>query len=248
MDKNFYLLYYDLERNHWWFKARNRILINLVKKYNQHPHPPILNIGVATGYTSVLLEPVGEVTSVEYDEDTCNFLRNDLDLNAVHASILDLPFEDESFDIVCAFDVIEHVKEDKRAVDEMIRVCRKNGLIAISVPAFQSLWSDHDRINHHVKRYREQELKKLFDKTETIGVYSTYFNFFLFLPIAIARLMGSLLIKKGNQDHAESDFVKFKSNPSNKLLYRIFLSEWFLIKLGLRLFPGISIVTLFRKK
>ncbi|MFH2141953.1 MAG: class I SAM-dependent methyltransferase [Bacteroidota bacterium] len=251
MDKNYYLQYYDYERNHWWFKARNKILINLIKKYYIQKNPRILNIGVATGHSSELLGSIGEVVSVENDTETYNFIKNSLKLNAVQGSILNLPFDNESFDIVCAFDVIEHVKEDKIAVNEMIRVCSKNGLIALSVPAFQSLWSEHDEINHHIKRYRIREVKQLFKGCSSNILYSGYFNFFLFFPIAIIRLINRIFIKRKDgkiKTVMKSDFEKFNNNFINKILYSVFYFENLFIRLKFRFFAGVSIVCILNKK
>jgi SAM-dependent methyltransferase len=249
MDKNYFIRYYDYERNHWWFRARNKILINLIQKYRNQEPPDILNIGAATGYTSQLMESTGKVTSVEYDLETYHFIRDELKLNAVQGSVLKLPFNDESFDIVCAFDIVEHVKDDKTAVSEMIRVCRKNGLILITVPAFQFLWSNHDIINHHFKRYRRFEIKKLFSDTGTDRIYLSYFNCILFLPVVIARLAGKIFHKKGStNDGLKSDFEKFNNNLASKIFYKIFSIEDLLIKRKIKLFPGVSIVGVYEKR
>jgi ubiquinone/menaquinone biosynthesis C-methylase UbiE len=107
----------------------------------------ILNIGIATGKTSEMLAEFGEVTSIEYDSVCAEFVRQKLNIEVIEGSILELPFEDNYFDFVCAFDVVEHVENDKKAISEMKRVCKQKGKICITVPAFQSLWSHHDEIN-----------------------------------------------------------------------------------------------------
>jgi len=91
-----------------------------------------------------MLEKFGDVTSIEYDEDCCQFLNEVLHIPALQGSITELEFEDNSFDLVCAFDVIEHVEDDSKAASEMLRVCKKDGLVFATVPAFMLLWSEHD--------------------------------------------------------------------------------------------------------
>ena len=126
MDKNYYKEYYHLERSHWWFQARAHILMSHLKRIL----PPkkdlkILNVGAATGRSSELLMQFGEVMSVEYDKECFDFVAQNLKIPIVKGSILELPFEAEAFDLVCAFDVIEHVNDDYLAVMEMRRVCKK---------------------------------------------------------------------------------------------------------------------------
>ena len=96
MDKLYYQEYYFLERNHWWFKVREEILkdhlyLNIPEKKNTLK---ILNIGAATGKTTEMLSNFGEVTSIEYDQDCCEFVNNKTGIKVINASILELPFPD----------------------------------------------------------------------------------------------------------------------------------------------------------
>ena len=162
MDKQYYKDYYKLEREHWWFTARNEILKSLIKRnIDINKKLNILNIGTATGAGTKMLEEFGNVTSIEYDEDCCKFLNEQLNIKTQQGSITELEFDENTFDLVCAFDVIEHVEQDELAAKEMLRVCKKDGLVFCTVPAFMLLWSEHDVINHHVKRYKLKQFLKL---------------------------------------------------------------------------------------
>ena len=164
MDINYYKEYATLERQHWWFKVRGKIISRLISAsiQNKENKPlTILNIGAATGKTSELLSKFGKVTSLEYDQDCCNYANEQFNLTIIHGSILDLPFKDEEFDLVCAFDVIEHVEDDLSGVHEMKRVCKRDGQIVLTVPAYLFLWSHHDIVNHHFRRYTLKSLKDL---------------------------------------------------------------------------------------
>lgn len=248
MDKNYYTQYFNFERNHWWFKVRNKILLKLIQKYNKIHSPEILNIGAATGYSSELLEKTGRVVSVENDAETCQYVKSELNLDMVQTSILDLPFNDNSFDVVCAFDVIEHVEDPDTAVKEMLRVCRNNGLLVISLPAFQFLWSEHDEINHHYKRYRLCEIKKMFTDRPAARVFTSYFNFFLFSPIAFLRIVSRIFrSKKRENKQLKSDFERFNNGFLNKILYFIFNIETSLMSIGVSFFTGVSLVAVYRK-
>ena len=78
MKAEYYKEYYKLEREHWWFRGRNQIILSLLKKQVSQSPLKILNVGVATGHTSELLSSLGDVVSVEPDEECCKFLKYDL--------------------------------------------------------------------------------------------------------------------------------------------------------------------------
>jgi ubiquinone/menaquinone biosynthesis C-methylase UbiE len=246
MNYQYFKEYFILERNHWWFMARKVILETQIQKLNFKKEIKILNIGVATGSTSEMLENFGEVTSIEYNSECCDFLRSELKMEVVEGSITQLPFEANTFDLVCAFDVVEHVEDHKQAVIEMKRVCASNGIIFCTVPAFQFLWSKHDDVNHHIRRYTGSQFTSLFQGYGEI-LYRTYFNFFLFLPVAIFRLISNALPRLISRKGAESDFTIEGSNTFSKLFFCIFKSENILLKKGISLPVGISYLLLWKK-
>lgn len=186
MNKGYYKNYFELERKHWWFQARNKIIYSQINEIYKNEKRPlkILNVGVATGATSQLLSHFGDVTSVEYDQDCIDFVVSKIDLKIVQGDICALDFSSNSFDLVCALDVIEHVENDQLAADELLRVCKVGGTLVVTVPSFMSLWGIHDEINHHFKRYRLSELLFLFRQKSKIK-YGSYFNFWLFFPFGL---------------------------------------------------------------
>ena len=247
MDKNYYKAYYHLERRHWWFLARGEMLIAHLKQvFGGRTDLKILNIGAATGHSSERLAALGSVLSVEYDTDCFDFVRQNVPIDIINGSILDLPFPDDSFDLVCAFDVIEHVADDALAVAEMRRVCKKGGIVSVSVPAFQFLWSEHDVINHHFRRYTASQLRGLFEQ-QMQPVYQSYFNFWLFFPIAFVRLLANILKPKASAETAKSDFETVNNGVINRLFYSIFRSEWFFLKRRWVLPVGVSILSTWKK-
>lgn len=253
MEKLYYKEYYTLERNHWWFKARLHILEQILvaqKLVSNTTQPKVLNAGAATGATSVMLKKHAEVVSLEYDKDCAKFLAEEvLHEEVVNESLTELPFSENSFDLVCAFDVVEHIDDDYLALSEIHRVLHKDGFVYITVPAFQFLWSKHDVINHHFRRYTRKTLEDLLTKNGFEIQYSSYFNSILFLPIFLVRMLFKLLPNGGGKQSTGSDFEKFNSDGlSNTLLYKIFKSETsFLTKK--RKFPfGVSAVIIGKKK
>ena len=249
MDKNYYKEYYHLEREHWWFQARGKILLNhLNEVFSKQTPIRILNIGAATGRSSELLMQLGDVTSVEFDTDCYEFSRDIVKIPIVQGSILALAFSDDTFDLVCAFDVIEHVEDDALAVSEMRRVCKPGGVMCVTVPAFMLLWSEHDVVNHHFRRYTSSILRGLFSK-ENEAIFHTYFNFFLFFPIALFRILAKVLpLKKiQHKDETASDFSVGKGQLLNRILYHIFYYENLFLKRFIKLPVGVSLLSTWRK-
>jgi len=248
MDKQYYREYFALEREHWWFRARSEILMGHLRTMVKSRGPlKILNVGAATGRSTELLGQFGKVTSVEYDGDCCEFTRSNTGLELTRASITTLPFRDEEFDLVCAFDVIEHVEDDATAVSEMTRVCSTGGLVCVTVPAFMFLWSHHDHINHHCRRYTGQGLREVLRKTRMRSVFQSYFNFWLFFPIALYRIVERWR-KPVQREDAGSDFFAMRNKMLDRLLYVILRTEGFLLDTGLRLPVGVSILSTWRKE
>jgi len=207
----------------------------------------ILNVGIATGLTTEILSSYGNVTSIEYDKDCCDFVREKLNIDVINSSVTEIPFQDKEFDLVCAFDVIEHVEDDKKAVNELYRVCKSDGIVFITVPAFMSLWSEHDEVNHHYRRYIMRQIKNLFSDTQGNIIYNSYFNSILFLPILLFRLISRILPKKSIRKGSGSDFTVINNeNIINKLLYIIFNFEVSIIQYIKYPF-GVSILFMFKK-
>jgi SAM-dependent methyltransferase len=248
MNKEYYVEYFKLERTHWWFKVREKIIEDVIKgQITIHKDLSILNIGAATGRTSEMLGTYGTVKSLEYDEDCCEFTRQKLNIPIIHGSILELPFPDNCFDLVCAFDVIEHVEDDNLGIKEMERVCKSNGYIFITVPAFTGLWSHHDVVNHHFRRYRMSQIINLFGSLNNGGIiYKSYFNSLLFPPVFAFRKLSKIIPKRWIRRDAGSDFSVTQSGLINELLFNIFCFEKFLLKF-MRFPFGVSIIFLWKK-
>ncbi len=251
MEKQYYQEYYELERKNWWFRVRNQILMERVAKLVKgKQNLTILNVGVATGSTSELLTQFGEVVSVEYDADCCEFAKERTGLNIIQGSILELPFEDNTYDLVCAFDVIEHVEDDSKAIKELKRVCKSDGWVVVSVPAFMFLWSHHDVINHHHRRYTMPMLEKVFlqENNGTI-MYQSYFNAILFLPIAVFRLASEAIPQKWIRKGTGADNHVFSQESIvSKMLFHIFNIEKPLLKAGITFPFGVSAMLCWKMK
>ena len=229
MDPAYYGEYYRNEREHWWFRAREKILCGQLERARNHGRIPrdarILNIGAATGRSSEWLGKFGEVTSLEFDTDCCRLTRERTGLDIVEGSILDLPWSDESFDVVCAFDVIEHVQDHMLATREMKRVVRRGGMLFVTVPSCSYLWGEHDVINHHFRRYSLKELRWLFRDCHIVNCCG--FNSLLFAPIAVHRLIRRLIymVRPRLNCALQSDFNRSRFPLLEAMLEGLFRAE-----------------------
>lgn len=245
MNAEYYKEYYTLERKNWYFIVRYKIIDFFIKKYlPRQDGLKILNIGAATGRSSEILMKYGDVKSLEYDKDCCKFTKEMLNIDIVEGSILALPYMDESFDVVCAFDVLEHIEDDQLGANEMKRVCKKDGLIFITVPMNMALWGQHDVVNQHYRRYKKAEILKLFQSLKK--VHSTFFNSMLFIPIYLFRRFSGIF-KFKNRKGSGSDFsVLPMKGIFSSILFFIFNFEYLTLKY-IRYPFGVSFFSAFRK-
>lgn len=150
----------DLEDNHWWFRERRHIIAKAIEGI---PASTALDIGAGAGGNTRVLEAAGwRATALEFSDAGVELGRA-RGLDVVQGDARDIPFPDDSFGLVVAYDVLEHITEDDKVVAEIARVVRPGGRVLIAVPADPRLWSPHDEAIGHVRRYTRPELVRLFD-------------------------------------------------------------------------------------
>ena len=249
MDIDYYAQYFAFEHNDWWFVARRRIVFDLISSFleDNGARHRLLDAGCGTGITLQHLAKYGQAYGVDNEPVALDFCRMRKERLLTCAALENLPYPDGSYDVVTCLDVIEHIDDDKRAVSELCRVIRPGGLLALTVPAFQSLWSDHDVINHHKRRYRRRQVRQLLGEDFTIELLSHY-NTHL-LPIAVAvRMLKKLEMKlfpaAVRQVKAENTYLP---RSINSLFASIFGSELLWLKRG-SLPVGLSIICIARRK
>ncbi|SFU91520.1 Methyltransferase domain-containing protein [Polaromonas sp. YR568] len=187
------------------------------------------------------LEQIGETSGMDMSDDAINFSREIFSGLVKKGMLPDaVPYPDKYFSLVTALDVIEHVEDDRAALSAIYAKMAPNGRGVITVPAFMFLWSEHDVLNEHKRRYRLDDLRtKLLDAGFTIEKLS-YFNTFLFPLISLVRIANNLLRRKGGSD------VELPPSFINYTLKKIFGAEkYFLRFLN---FPfGVSLLAVVRK-
>lgn len=188
MDRATYDRMRELQDTHWWFKGRRRILSGLIGDLALPQPAQVLEVGCGPGGNLGMLKRFGEVTALEPDEASRLYARERMGVR-VEGGFLphDLPFEPAAFDLVCAFDVIEHVEEDAASVASLSRLLKPGGYFAATVPGQPWMWSRHDELHHHKRRYRMGDYRGLFEAADLKVVKASYFNTLLFPLIAGIR-------------------------------------------------------------
>ncbi len=186
MDADYFEQYVHFERGHWWFVARRRIFLSLLRRFlPDRPELDILDAGCGSGINIQHLSELGRTVGVDRALAACRHSLRTHQARVIGADLTALPIGERRFDLVTAWDVLEHVEDDSAAVEELLRVLRPGGLLMVAVPALPALWSEQDEINHHFRRYRERELLGLLARAGGELVYVTHLNTFL-LPVAFA--------------------------------------------------------------
>lgn len=179
-----------LERDHWWFEGRRRcIAAVLTRELPPLPDREILDVGCGTGGMFPMLYRFGRVSGAEYSADARERARRLFP--DVEVSPCELPdtLPPGPFDVVTAFDVIEHVDDPVASLRSMVARLRPDGRVVITVPALQLLWSQHDVTLQHRRRYSRDMLHEQFTAAGLRVTYDSFFNTSLFPVVAAARLV-----------------------------------------------------------
>lgn len=189
-----YRRFYELEGRHWWFVGMRDIFYRALNNiYKNNANLLILDVGCGTGIIMKDLERFGKVVGIDIEPVALEFCqKRNIDKLCLGSGV-NLPFKDATFDLVTAFSVIEHVQDDVSFIKELSRVCKNGGRVILSAPAFNLLWSEHDIINGHKRRYVKNGLKKMFCGQHLTIEKITYTNFILFPFILPAIILNNLL-------------------------------------------------------
>lgn len=207
MQRSYYEAYSSLEQTHWWFAGRQEILLRLLSGLSLPPRAQILNVGSATGGSSRWLSRLGRVRSIEFDWNAARWSVVEGGLrDVVEGSVTALPVRDGAFDLVAALDVIEHVEDDAHSVRELLRVLRPDGRLVVTVPALPALWSQHDVVNRHFRRYTAHTLLALLRAGGVRVLRWSYFNSLLLPVIGGVRLADRLVGLSWLRGPSGSDF------------------------------------------
>ncbi len=215
---------YQAETRHWWYLGMAEITRAILRKNLSHaPGLRILDAGCGTGAAmSTFLAEYGNVTGFDISPFALGFCRARNLTPLAQASVIEIPFQADSFDLVTSFDVLYEraVANDEAALAEFFRVLRPNGFLLLRLPSYNWLRGQHDRAIHTERRYTARQVAKKLSASGFHLVHLTYANTFLF-PLALAKR----LLERVYPPKPESSDLSIQPGAFNSLFRRILSSE-----------------------
>jgi SAM-dependent methyltransferase len=237
-------IYKDLdtyENTHWWHTYKRDVLVTIFDKYFPKRKLSILDAGCGVGGTLKLLQKYGEAIGIDPDDDALAYCRK-IGLRKVFKKDVESLSYTKKFDVITLFEVLEHVDEHK-CLTKLSRAIKDNGIMLVSVPAYQWMWSNWDTIIHHKKRYTTKSLEMALSrhgfKTERI----TYLFSFLVVPVFIFRKLKDIIYKS----NYPSD-LRVGTSPLVNIFMKIFTATEFLVFKFANIPFGLSIICVARKR
>ena len=222
-----YVYLHQLEDNFWWFAGMREIAAALLDPICSSDRKDwrVLDAGCGTGANLDWLRRYaqnGSVVGIDLSRDALNFCRSRDASNLVQASVISLPFADESFDLVTSFDVLIYppgANADDSVLREMHRVLRPGGICFTRVAAYESMYGDHDKATNAVRRYSLTAIKKKIVHAKFAVLRATYANSWL-LPLAIARrlILKPIGFDRGSEVKPLSKELQWMNDPLRKIL------------------------------
>lgn len=220
MHENVYHINYELETSYWWFVARNKIVKSLLQRYtNLIKGATVLDVGCGTGGFASLLKDEFNVLCLDTSPLAIEYCQA-RGLDSVFLMPLqEFPLGKYNISAIFFLDVIEHIDDDYSVLVRAREILSPQGYLIITVPAYRWLWSRHDEIHMHKRRYTKQQLKDLLLTLDFEIRFLSYFNSFLFLPAVVKRFL------QKNRNEEDVQPVEPVSETTNKILERIFFFE-----------------------
>jgi len=239
--------YRRLEESHWWICGRRQMVCQLVVRANPDRNGRILEVGCLGGLLLRQLRQQGyvHVTGIDISPAAIELCKA-RGIEDAHLMDAQKPaWADERFDVLIASDVLEHLVDDSQAIREWRRLLKPNGRFIVFVPAFPSLWSEHDEANNHYRRYRRTDLRQRLQTNGFILERSSYWNFFLFVPVALIRLLKRWLPRR--KDATEQGDIFETPALINRVLLSLLRFENWCIGRGINWPFGVSVMAVARK-
>ncbi|MDB9450153.1 class I SAM-dependent methyltransferase [Dolichospermum circinale] len=208
MESQMYQEMMEVEDKHWWFVARRSIIEQVIRNLNLPADAEIFEAGCGTGGNLAMLSHHGRVYGMELNETARNFA-SDLQIGEIQPGFLpdNIPFPDQNFDLIVLLDVLEHLEEDTASLQALSRKLKPSGWLLITVPAYPWLWSKHDELLHHKRRYLLNNLRQIVGNAGYNVDFASHFNFVLFPLIAVVILVQRLFNKGGNEQNIPARLI-----------------------------------------
>ncbi|MCW3002492.1 MAG: hypothetical protein JWQ20_1790 [Conexibacter sp.] len=229
------------DEDHWWYRGRRRVLRAELDRLPVGAGARLLDAGCGSGRTLDELARYGQVTGLDVSDLAVQTARGRGHADVHLGSVEDMPFPSGTFDVVTCLDVIEHTPDDRASLAELRRVTRPGGLLLVTVPAYEELWSWHDEANHHYRRYDRCELLDAATAAGWDVVADTHFNALLLGPAAAVRIA-----QRRRRSPPRSDLALTPAKL-NRLLELPLRLESRLLASGRRLAFGLSLLAILRR-
>ena len=232
-----YKTLHDNMNTHWWFTSKRAIVLDLIDRYAScQKVPSFLDVGCGGGLMLESLGRRGHVVGIDTSETAVKLSQGVSGADVVLGGLpFDIPASLGKFDVITALDVLEHIEDDRSSIKILSGLLEEGGVLVLTVPANESLWSDHDTLHGHRRRYSMGSLKELLAETDLKVEKISYFNSFLLPPIIAARRLF-----KGVQG------ISPPKEPLNFILKKIFSSEKFFLR-HIDFPAGVSLLAVCRK-
>jgi SAM-dependent methyltransferase len=237
---------HDIEKRvegfHWWFSVRRKLLKSILASLPLPQGSLSLDIGCGTGSNLRLLRAEGlSVIGLDNSLYALSLAKMNSRFSLVNGDVNMLPIRPESVGLIIAMDIFEHLDNDQNGIRQCFQALKRGGILILTVPAFKWLWGIQDLVTQHKRRYMKKEILNLLTLEGFELLKSSYFNFFLFFPILLARRATHVLgLKIRSENEINSPLL-------NSLLEGIFSLEPYLLEHFS--FPfGVSILCVARKK
>lgn len=234
---------YKVESQHWWFVARRKIIANVIKSLKLEKDAKILDAGCGNGDNLEMLSKVGHLVAIERDENALARAKSRYIAEVFKGELPDdLPVNlNKENDLIVLLDVLEHIDDDQRSLSVLTGWAKNNGKLLMTVPAYQFLWTVHDELHHHKRRYNINSLKKVIENNGWKVQYISYFNTLLF-PLALIDRLKQRIFPSSKVDE-----LNMPNNIINSIFEKIFSLELNLIgKFSLPF--GLSILVIAEKE
>lgn len=196
MEKSLYADYQRLEETHWWFIGRQKVISQVLQQKIIPRHiERALDVGCGTGFCTSLVTPLADsVYGVEIADEMIQILKQkNKKLHILQGEWPNVAIN-QTFKLVTLFDALEHIQDDRVALKKVESVLEPGGIVVLTVPAYMFLWSEHDVISHHKRRYTKEQMRAVISESTGLTIMRlTYFNTFFFIPIVLFRLIKNAL-------------------------------------------------------
>lgn len=213
---------YRIEDRHWWFQGKRRVVLGTLDRLLPSlPAGPLLDLGCGTGRTLREMSRRRAAAGLDADAACLRYCRERGERGLALINGEHIPLRSESQALVTALDILEHLDEDLLCAREIHRILKKGGVLLASAPAYQFLWSPHDEVLHHRRRYTRREFSRLLEDAGFVVERNFAFNYLLFLPILAVRMLRKLW----PWGRETTDFFLLP-RPLNAMLRFLFEIEW----------------------